>query len=192
MVFVNYWQEETDYQRFPMLLVRSDAPLADITSRIREEIAEAGREYPLGISPVADNLDDAIVQERLLAITSALFAAIGLLLAAIGLFGVVNVAVVSRTKELGIRIAVGATRRHVLELVLRETLRSLVLGITAGLLLAWAAGRLLAGLMYGEGVSSLTAIAVTVGVMVVNGLAAAWIPARRATRVDPLTALRVD
>ena len=51
MVFVNYWQEETDYQRFPMLLVRSDAPLVDITSRIREEIAEAGREYPLGISP---------------------------------------------------------------------------------------------------------------------------------------------
>ena len=82
--------------------------------RIREEIAEAGREYPLAISLVVDNLDDALVQERLLAITSAMFAAIGLLLAGIGLFGVVNVAVVSRTKELGIRMAVGASRRHVI------------------------------------------------------------------------------
>ena len=89
-VYVNYWQQDSDYQRFPMLLVRSDAPLADVTLRIREEIAEAGREYPLAFSLVVDNLDDALVQERLLAITSAMFAAIGLLLAGIGLFGVVE------------------------------------------------------------------------------------------------------
>ncbi len=191
-VYVNYWQEDSGYQSFPMLLVRSDAPLADVTLRVREEIAHAGREYPLGVSAVVDNLDDAIVQERLLAMTSALFAAIGLLLAAIGLFGMVNVTVVSRTKELGIRIAVGANRRHVIELVLRDTLSSLALGIGAGLLLMWAAARLLTGLMYGAGASSMTAIAITIGVVLATGLAAAWIPARRATRVDPLIALRTD
>ena len=175
-----------------MLLVRSDAPLADVTLRIREEIAEAGRQYPLAFSLVVEYLNDALVQERLELITSAMFAAIGLLLAGIGLFGVVNVAVVSRTKELGIRMAVGASRRHVISLVLRQTLQSLGLGIAAGLFWRRRLAHCWPASCTARVFSSLTAIAVTVGVMIATGLAAAWMPARRATRVDPLTALRAD
>ena len=121
-----------------------------------------------------------------------MFAGIGLLLAAIGLFGLASVAAARRTKEFGIRLAVGASPRQVLGLILRDTLVSVALGIAAGLPLIWAAGRLLAGLFYERPGSSATAVTLAVLLMIATGLAAAWIPARRATRVDPLTALRTD
>jgi putative ABC transport system permease protein len=121
-----------------------------------------------------------------------MFAGVGLLLAAIGLFGLASVTAARRTKEFGIRLAIGASRPQVRGLILRDTLLSVLLGIAAGLPLIWATNRLLAGLFYAPSHSSATAITVTVSIMIATGLTAAWLPARRATRVDPLVALRMD
>ena len=97
-----------------------------------------------------------------------------------------------RTKEFGIRLAIGASPQQVLGLILCDTLLSVMLGIAAGFPLIWTTGRLLAGLFHEQPAWNATAIAVTVGLMIATGVAAAWVPARRATRVDPLTALRAD
>jgi predicted permease len=191
-VYLNFWEQPPTFQEYPVLVIRTELPVAAVAAAVRQELTRGGRFYPLAIRPIAANLDAALIQERLLSITSAMFAGIGLLLAAIGLFGLASVTAARRTKEFGIRLAVGASPRQVLGLILRDTLVSVVLGIAAGLPLIWAAGRLLAGLFYERSGSSATAITLAVGLMIATGLAAAWIPARRATRVDPLTALRTD
>jgi predicted permease len=191
-VYLNFWEQPPAFQEYPVLLIRAEIPVGAVAAAVRQELTRGGRFYPLAIRPVSANLDAALIQERLLSITSGMFAGIGLLLAAVGLFGLASVTAARRTKEFGIRLAVGASPRQVLGLILRDTLRSVVLGIAAGLPLIWATGQLLAGLFYERSSSSLTAIAVTAATMVVTGLVAAWLPARRATRIDPLRALRVD
>jgi predicted permease len=191
-VYLNFWEQLPPSQEYPVLVIRTRLPPAAVAAAVRRELDRGGRFYPLAIQPIAANLDAALLQERLLSTTSAIFAGVGLLLAAIGLFGLASVTAARRTKEFGIRLAVGASPRHVLGLILRDTLLSVTLGITAGLPLIWAAGRLLAGLFYEPSSSRATVIGLTIVVMIATGLAAAWIPARRATRVDPLTALRAD
>jgi predicted permease len=191
VVYLNFWENAT-YQQYAVLLVRSDAGLADLAGRMREELARGGREYPLAIKPIAENLDNALLQERLLSITSSVFAAIALLLAAIGIFGVLTVTVANRTKEFGIRLAVGATRGAVFRLVLRDTAVSLTIGILVGLPLVAVAGRLLSTVLHGLGPFDVFALVVTIVVVVVVGLAAAWLPANRATRINPLATLRLD
>jgi predicted permease len=191
-IYLNFWEQPPSFLEYPVFVIRSGLPVAAISAAVRQELAPGGRFYPLAIQPIAANLDGALLQERLLSITSAMFAGVGLLLAAIGLFGLASVTAARRTKEFGIRLAVGASPRQVLGLIMRDTLMSVVLGIAAGLPLIWAADRLLAGLFYERSVSSVTAIAATVALMVLTGLVAAWMPARRATKIDPLRALRAD
>jgi predicted permease len=191
-IYLNYWQQDTAFQQFPALLVRSDARLDDVAAGVRAEIAAGGREYPLGMTPAIDSVEAGLVQERLLSITSSLFAGIGLFLAAVGLFGLVSRTVVSRTKELGIRAAVGATSRDLIRLVIGDTLFCLAAGIAIAIPLVVAAARLLGGLLYGPGAHRIDAIAVALGLVVATAVAAAWLPARRAARIDPLSALRLE
>ena len=191
-VYLNFWEQPPAFQEYPVLVIRTELPASAVAAAVRQELTRGGRFYPLAIQPIAANLDAALIQERLLSIASAMFAGVGLLLAAIGLFGLTSVTAARRTKEFGIRLAVGASPRQVLGLILRHTLVSVVLGIAAGLPLIWATGRLLAGLFYERSGSSAAALALTAGLMIATGVAAAWIPARRATRVDPLTALRME
>ena len=191
-IYLNYWQQDTPFQQFATLVVRSDAPLDDVAAGVRAELAAAGREYPLGFSTAIDNVEAMLVQERLLAITSSLFAAIGLFLAAVGLFGLVSRTVVSRTKELGIHLAIGATSRDLVGLVVRDTVICLAAGIAVGIPLVIVAARLFGRLLYGPGAYSVGAIAITLALLMVTGIVAAWLPARRATKIDPLLALRLE
>jgi predicted permease len=191
-IYLNFWEQPPAFQEYPVFLIRADLPVGAVAGAVRQELTRGGRFYPLAIGPIAANLDAALIQERLLSITSAMFAGVGLLLAAVGLFGLASVTAARRTKEFGIRLAVGASPRQVLGLILRDTLLSVVLGIAAGLPLVWATGQILAGLFYERSSSSAIAIAVTAATMVATGLVAAWLPARRATRIDPLRALRAD
>ena len=120
------------------------------------------------------------------------FAVLALLLGAVGIFGVVSFATARRTRELGVRMALGAKGRDVKRLVIGETLRTVAVGITLGITGAAAGVRVLRGLVYGVSAADpLTFIAVPMVVTAVAVLAAA-IPARRASRVDPITALRAD
>jgi hypothetical protein len=191
-VYLNFWEQPPSFQEYPVLVIRAGIPVADVAAAVRRELTRGGRFYPLGVRTVAANLDAALLQERLLSIASRMFAMVGLMLAAIGLFGLASVTAARRTKEFGIRLAVGASPLQVRGLMLRDTLLSVIMGITAGLPLIWATARLLAGLFHEWSSWNATAVALTVGLMIATALAAAWIPARRATRVDPLTALRAD
>ena len=139
-----------------------------------------------------DSIAMSLLPQRLGAALAGVFGGLGTLLAAIGLYGVIAYSVARRTREIGIRVALGADTGRVLRMVMRQGLAIALAGAVAGGLLAAGAARLLGGVMYGVGSADPAAWA---GAFVVLFLAAAlanYIPARRATRVNPITALRVE
>jgi predicted permease len=191
-LYLNYWQQDATYQQFPGLLVRSSTGTAAVGDHLRAWLNKEGREFPLSTRSVADGLEATLIEERLLAVASMFMAGVGLVLAATGLFGLLSVMVVSRTREIGIRMAIGGTRGHMVSLVLKETALALGAGVAVGLPLVWAGGELLASLFYGIGALNALTIGITVAVIAVSGLVASWLPAIRAASVEPLTALRSE
>jgi putative ABC transport system permease protein len=113
-------------------------------------------------------------------------------MAALGLYGVIRYSVALRTPEIGIRLALGAQRREVLWLVVRQGLRLTVVGLVAGTFAALASSQLLASQLYGTGVFDPLTFAAMTATLLVAALLASYVPARRATRVDPLAALRSE
>jgi putative ABC transport system permease protein len=120
------------------------------------------------------------------------FAGVALLLAAIGIYGVIGYSVAQRTREIGIRMALGAQRTDMLQMILRQSLSVVVIGLLIGLLAAFAATRLLASLLYGVGANDLITYASVVFLLGGTALFASYIPARRAMKVDPMEALRYE
>ncbi len=132
------------------------------------------------------------VISRLAAIFAALIGCLGLLLACVGIYGAVSYAVVRRTREMGIRMALGARRPDVLRMILRDSSRPVLAGLCVGMALAAAASRLLRTLLYGlNALDPLSFFGISALFLLV-ALIAAYFPARRATRVDPVVALRGD
>jgi putative ABC transport system permease protein len=120
------------------------------------------------------------------------FAGLALVLASVGLYGVMALSVTQRTRELGIRLALGAPRRNVFRLVLGQGAMLVSLGIGLGLLGALAASRALSSVLYGVGALDLSALAIAIFSLAFVALLACWLPARRATLVDPIQALRAE
>ena len=137
-------------------------------------------------------LEQRYAQEKVLAQAYSLFGGIALFVAAIGLFGLMSYNVSRRTREIGIRMAMGAQRQEVLGLVLRESMLLVTAGIAIGLAAALAAGRLVASQLFGLEPTDVTTIAAAIFVMVTVSAIAGYLPARRAARVDPWTALRYE
>ncbi len=131
-------------------------------------------------------------EERVTALLSGFFAALALLLASIGLYGLMSYTVTRRTREIGIRVAVGAQRQNVLWLVLRETLTLALLGIAIGIPAALAASRLIASMLFGLSPRDLTTIAAVSLLLLVVALFAGYFPAHRASAIDPIVALRAE
>ena len=135
---------------------------------------------------------ESLLRERLLATLSGFFGALALLLACLGLYGLMAYAVTRRTAEIGIRIALGARRWNVLWLVLRETMMLAVAGIAAGIPLAlWTAGYAKA-LLFEVSTTDLATLSATVAILLTVAVVAGYLPARRAVGVDPMTALRYE
>jgi ABC-type antimicrobial peptide transport system permease subunit len=120
----------------------------------------------------------------------ALFAGTALVLAVMGIYGVMSFAVAQRTREIGVRIALGASRRNVLTLVVREGVTLAALGIALGMTGAFALSRVLTSLLYGVSTTDPVTYGVVIGLLAIAALVASWLPARRAARVQPTEALR--
>ncbi|MGH7574265.1 MAG: ADOP family duplicated permease [Longimicrobiales bacterium] len=175
------------------LYARSNTETELPVDAIRRRIAELDPNVPpLTVATLEDILAGALFPQRTAATFIGAFGLVGLFLAASGLFALLSVSIAGRTREIGVRIALGASRGEIVRMVLLEAMRPLGAGIVIGLLAAAGAAQLLRGMLFGlSAIDPVTFIGVPLLLLAV-ALAAAWIPARRATRIDALTALRAD
>jgi ABC-type antimicrobial peptide transport system permease subunit len=142
--------------------------------------------------PLIQLLDESMLRERIIARLSVLFGIVAVVLAAVGLYGVLAYSVVRRTNEIGIRMAIGAYRGDIVWMIVRETVVLVLAGIAAGVPIALALGRYIESLLYGMKPNDLVTIAGVAALMGLVALLAAALPARRAAGVDPLRALRYE
>jgi predicted permease len=172
--------------------VRSALPLASLRKAIQSAIAGVNPAIPIEIHSLAAQVDDSMTRERLLAALSAFFGGLALLLATIGLYGTLSYLVAQRRIEFGIRVALGATSRSILGLVMRDLTALLLAGIAAGIGLSLATTRLLGAMLFGIQPRDPVTMAMGGALMAVVSVAAGLVAARRATKVDPVVALRQD
>ncbi|HYL75560.1 MAG TPA: ABC transporter permease [Bryobacteraceae bacterium] len=175
------------------LVVRTAGNPASMGARIREELHTLDAALPvLKIDTVAEQLSDVLVQERLMASLSGFFGGLGVLLACLGLYGVMSYTAARRTNEIGIRLALGAMPENVLRMVIRESLVLVLAGIAIGVPVALVATRLISTKLYGIGASDPLTISGAILLMIAVAAFAGGIPARRAANVDPMVALRYE
>jgi len=173
------------------LEVRTTEPLAAIVGQVRNTILDVTRDLMIRrVTTLSAQVDQALVSERLLTTLCTFFGVLALLLASVGMYGVLAYAVAQRTQEIGIRMALGATQRNVLWLVLRQSLTVVLGGLALGLSLALVGTRLIVSFLYGLSPIDPAAMALAVLLLLAVALLACYLPARRATKVDPLVALR--
>jgi predicted permease len=175
------------------IAVRVQGDPAAVASRVRSTIRSIEPNLPIRFTTtLATEVSDSLVSERALAELSVFFAGLALLLSAIGLYGTISFAVARRTSEIGIRMALGAERSGIVGMVLRDAMTLLAVGIAIGLPLSIAAGRELESLLYGLGsFDPISAAGAVVSLACVAAIAG-YLPARRASRVDPIVALRYE
>ena len=164
-----------------------------VAGEVRAALAEIDPNLPiLDVQTISELLDSLIDQQRLVSQLSGFFSVLALSLCAIGLYGVMTYSVVRRTNEIGVRIALGAARREVLWLVLRESLVLLGIGVVLGVPATLAASHAIQAGLFGLSPSDPITLIGAVIVIAAVTLIAAYFPARRATRIDPIVALRYE
>jgi predicted permease len=174
------------------LLLRTAIPPSALVAPVRAAVAGVNSAIPLEFSTAAEEVNDTLLQERLLALLSGFFGALALVLAMIGLFGTFSYLVTQRQTEFGIRMALGATPASILGLVMRDLVAVLAGGLAAGILISLAATRVLKQMLFGLGPRDTTTMFLAAGVLTAVALLAGYLPARRATKVDPMVALRYE
>ncbi len=168
------------------------APAAQIPG-VRKTVNEVDTNLPVfGVRTQTQTIDRLLVNQRLVARLSSLFGLLGLLLACIGLYGLLSYEVARRTREIGIRSALGAQRRDVLSMVIKQGLVLVIFGTVAGIVASFVATRFLQSLLFGVRATDPWTFGAVCGLLVFVGVLACYIPARRATRVDPMVALRYE
>lgn len=183
------------FQRFgaPMqFLIRTERDPLAVASAVRTEARSAIGTVTIREKTLEDQIDNSIVRERLVTSLAAIFGGLALLLAVIGLYGVVSNNVARRTKDIGIRIALGFDQRSAVSMVLREVFVLVGGGIVLGLPLAIFVTRSISSMLFGLAPDDPLTVLAAVGALLVSALAAGFVPARRASRVDPIAALRME
>jgi putative ABC transport system permease protein len=177
----------------PTYVVRSRMPPATLVPLIREAVAGIDASAVVfDATPLESLLQRQVTTPKFYGLTATGFAGVAVLLAALGLYGVLSYSVTARTRELGIRIAIGASRRRVIVSVMREALAAVFAGVAIGLAGAFYSSRFLEALLFGVRSHDPATLAGVAGVFLSVALVAAYIPARRAARVDPIVALRAE
>jgi putative ABC transport system permease protein len=178
---------------FMTLVVRTDGDPTAIAPAIQREIRALDPNQPVsGVRTMNQVMSEWVARSRFNTLLLGLFAGLATLLSAVGIFGVMNYSVALRTRELGLRLAVGAQPRQVLLLVLKQGLALTIVGVVLGLAAAFALTRLLSGLLFGVAAVDVTTFSSISVLLVLVSLLACYLPARRAMRIDPLSALRYE
>jgi ABC-type antimicrobial peptide transport system permease subunit len=188
------------YIQYPAFTERFTADLFLRTSQVpeamartlRREIESQGHEYLLNTKTVGQKLGQALAGDRVIVLLSGFFAVLALLLASVGLYGLTSYVVTRRTREIGIRTALGASSVAVRWGVLRDALTLALAGIALGVPCALGASRLIANMLFGISSDDLPAVALVSLLLLVVALLASYLPARRASRIDPMVALRTE
>ncbi|MFL6215596.1 MAG: ABC transporter permease [Blastocatellia bacterium] len=175
------------------LVVKTASDPHGIVNAVREEVRAMDKDLPLfNIRTMDDYLSRSVAQPRLIALLLMIFAGLALLLTMIGLYGVMSYSVAQRTHEIGIRMALGASPRDVLALVVKQGMLVVAVGVGIGLAVAYLVTKVMAGLLFGIGAKDPLTFAAIAAIIAGIALAACFVPARRATKVDPMIALRYE
>jgi ABC-type lipoprotein release transport system permease subunit len=186
------YEQHPTLSTFLTIAARTTADPQQIAGALRQKAREIAPDVPVKITSFEDRLSQNVAAPRFRTLLLAIFAALALALAMAGVYGMVSFAVNQRTPEIGLRIALGAGSRDVLKMVLFQGVRLAIIGVAVGLTGAFAASRLLSTMLFSvKPTDPLTYGAVT-GLIALVTLAASYVPARRAARVDPVVALRHD
>ena len=190
-IYMSYLQQRGR----PMTIVAgAKAPIADVAAVIRRAIQPRVPAAPMRIRTFASQIENSrgMFEARLMRLLTAIFGAIALLLAAIGLYGLMSYSVALRTREIGVRLALGARPSGVMRMIVGSALRMVAIGVIAGLPIAWFASRLITRLVFGVTPSDPATIAAAISILAAVGLFSAALPARRAALVDPVTSIHVE
>ncbi|HWF48670.1 MAG TPA: ABC transporter permease [Bryobacteraceae bacterium] len=188
-----YLSSQQSMSSFLTLLVRSRTDPADLIRQLKAVVQSVDPRLPIfNLRTLQAQIDGSLSNEQVLSFLSMLFSFLATGLAAIGLYGIVAYAVSRRTREIGVRLAIGAQRSDIRGLFLRETINAVAVGLTLGLPLAFAAAQGLKSMLYGVQPGDATTLAVAAATIVTVGLLATLLPMRKASRIDPMQALRYD
>jgi len=175
------------------LVVRAQGDPLALAAPIREQVAQLDPDQPVSnIETMDSRIATSVARPRLQTTVLAAFALVAILLAAVGIYGVMSYAVSQRAKEIGIRLALGAGRREVLTLVFRSGFVMVASGIAIGLVAALMLSRVLQSLLFEVSTTDPAVFAAIAALLSVTAAGAAWIPARRAARLDPIATLRAE
>ena len=175
------------------LVVRTTSDPKAFTAAVRREVSALDKDLPVSNIKFMDEiLAGSVAQPRVYALLLGIFAGLALILAAIGIYGVMSYSVTQRTREIGIRMALGAQPRNVLTLILKQGMLLALVGITIGLIISFALMRVLANQLYGVSTTDVETFAVISILLMSVAMVACYIPALRATKVDPLIAVRYE
>jgi putative ABC transport system permease protein len=173
------------------LVMRTASPPTSVIGAMKSEVWAVDKDQPIGsIRAMGQILSDSIARERLFMLVLGIFSTVAFVLAAVGVYGVINYLVTQRTHEIGVRLALGAQRRDVLRLIIRQGMAPALIGVSLGIAGSFALTRVLSQLLYG--VSPTDPETFTAISLLISGVAllASYIPARRASKIDPIVALR--
>jgi predicted permease len=174
------------------IVLRSSGAPESVARLVRERVRQVDANVPVELSSMERLVEESVASRRFSVVLLGGFAGLALFLAAIGIYGVLSYMVARRTREIGVRMALGARPAAVRAMVLGDAMRAVVPGLLIGLVGALALARLLRGLLYGVEPADPVVFAATAALLLAVSLVAAYLPARRATRVDPLLAIRAE
>jgi ABC-type antimicrobial peptide transport system permease subunit len=187
-VYVSYAQLGGDHPT--TLEVRVSGSLSHVTAAVQKIFQQNLPAVAVDVRPFTAQVEATIVQERMMATLAAGFGVLALLISCIGIYGLLAYTVARRTKEIGIRMAVGARSVQVIAMVLRSAVGLVLIGVALGLPVAWAASRWIESMLFGVKRNDPFTLGGAVLLLVTSAMLAAYLPARRASRVDPMTTLR--
>jgi putative ABC transport system permease protein len=176
-----------------VLLIRTNTDPTSVLSEVRKAVRDLDPTQPIyHVETISEVLSDSLARQRMVAVLLGIFALLALTLAAIGIYGVIAYSVTQRTREIGVRMAVGSSRANILLLMLRDAASFTSIGVLAGLIAAFAGAHLASALLFETSSADGISICVSVSALLIVGMLAAVFPARRAASINPIEALRAE